>query len=361
MRHRVVVVTSGFGDLPRRETRGGVEIVRVPVIGRSDNSASSPVSLLSYPPVAWYAAWRLLRSEDFDLIHSHFAVPTGVGSLPPARAAGLPHVISLHGGDIYDPSKPLSPHRLPGVRSAVSWVMRGSDAVVAQSRNTRENAYKYYSYDGPIEILPLGVRHPEFARVSRVELGLPEDRFLAVTVGRLVKRKRVDQLLEALSSPGCEGIDLLVIGEGPESGSLRDRARELGMEMRVRFLGRVSEERKWQLLAVSDVYASATQHEGFGLVYLEAMTVGLPVVTFDHGGQVDFIEEGVNGYLVSLGDIEKLSGALSRVRSDPESAARIRANNLRAAPEHHIENCAKNYETLFERLVSAERLSPRSA
>lgn len=350
-RHRVVAVTSGFGGLPRRETRQGVEIIRVPV-WRKEFSVASAASLLCFPPMAWGPLWRLLRRETFDLVHSHFVVPTGVGSLPPALLTGTPHVLSIHGGDIYDPSKRLSPHRLPVVRSVVRQVLKRSTVVVAQSTNTRDNAYERYAYDGPIEILPLGIKEPVFNPADRSELGLPADRFVAVTVGRLIRRKAIDRLLQSLAHPDCDGVDLVVVGEGPERPALEELARSLGLRARVRFTGHVTEERKWQLLDAADAYVSSTLHEGFGLVYLEAMCVGLPVVTFDHGGQVDFLRDGENGALVTSGDVAALGAALARLSTDPETVARIRETNLAQAPHHFVERCAERYETLFEGILA---------
>ncbi|HET7598751.1 MAG TPA: glycosyltransferase family 4 protein [Gemmatimonadales bacterium] len=346
-RHRVVVVTSAWDGLPRRETAGGVEVHRVRVMARDDQSVASIPSLLTFPPAAWLALGRLLRRERFDLINGHFAVPTGPGSLPPARLRHIPHVLSLHGGDIYDPSKRLSPHRSPVLRAVVTWAMRRSDRVVAQSTNTRDNAYKYYGYRGPIEIVPLGIRQPPCEPASRAELGLPESAFLAVTVGRLVRRKAIDVLLRALTLPGCEEVHLAVVGAGPEQEMLARLAGEWGVAQRVRFLGFVPESRKWQILRASDAYVSSTMHEGFGLVYLEAMTAGLPVVTPNHGGQVDFLRDGETGHLVPPGDAEALAGAIGRLRADPAGAARMREHNLRLAPQHNIVHCAAAYERLF--------------
>jgi glycosyltransferase involved in cell wall biosynthesis len=97
--HRVAVLTSTFADLPRREVRAGVEILRVPVWGRRDISAASLRSLLSYPVGALAAAPRLLRRESFDIVHGHFAVPTGPASVAVARLAGAPHLQTKQGGD----------------------------------------------------------------------------------------------------------------------------------------------------------------------------------------------------------------------------------------------------------------------
>ena len=350
-RHHVVVITSSFRGLPSSERRNGVDIIRVPVVGRRDASVASLSSLLSYPPSAWLAAARVLRGERVDVIHSHFAVPTGPGSLLPSLLARVPHVLSIHGGDIFDPSKRTSPHRVPVLRDVVTAIMRQSAAVVAQSTNTRDNAHRFYDRSIPIEIIPLGIRQPSVPPASRAELELPEHAFLAVTVGRLVRRKGTDQLIRAMARPECARLHLAVVGAGPELAPLRALAHELGIADRVLFLGRVDETRKWQILRSANVYASATMHEGFGLVYLEAMAAGLPVVAPDHGGQVDFLMDGRTGYVVQAGKVEALAGALSRLADDPAMAKALGADNRACADEHRIEHCAMAYEALFERVL----------
>ncbi|HVE78263.1 MAG TPA: glycosyltransferase family 4 protein [Gemmatimonadaceae bacterium] len=354
-RHRVCVITSAFADLPRREVRNGVEIVRVPVLNRRDPSAASLESLLSYPPAAWLAARRLLRERSFHVVNSYFAVPTAPAGLPVARRAGIPHVLSIQGGDIYDPSKRLAPHRLWGVRQVVGAMLRHSDAVVAASTNIRDHAYRFYDFDGEIEMIPLGIRKPEVPPASREELDLPRGAFLAVTVGRLVRRKNIDELLRALTSPECAGVHLVVVGAGPELERLRGAATDLALNDRVRFAGRVSETRKWQILRCADVYVSATMHEGYGLVYLEAMAAGLPVVTPDDGGHVDFLRDGETGYMVPAGGRAALAAAIARVAADRTAAARMGQNNLARSPAHRIEICADAYEALFARLVATRR------
>jgi glycosyltransferase involved in cell wall biosynthesis len=359
-RHRVWVVTSAFKQLPRREERQGVTILRVPVLGRDDRAAASLLSMLTYPPGAWVAAAGLLKREKIDIIHSHFAVPTGPGSLPPAMLARIPHVLSIQGGDIYDPSKSLSPHRLPPMRTAVRWALRRSTAVVAASVNTRENARRFYGYQGPIDIIPLGIRQPELSPPSRTALSLPPTAFVAVTVGRLVKRKGLDALLRSLAANGLADVHLVIVGEGPERAELERLSAQLGLGPRVHFVGRVDDERKWQLLQAADVYVSATMHEGFGLVYLEAMAAGIPVITFDHGGQVDFLRDGETGYLVRQGDVDGLSAALARLQSEPGRAKAMGEYNRRHAANHRIEICAGRYEALFSRVLPNTGVSYRA-
>ncbi len=261
-------------------------------------------------------------------------------------------MLTILGGDVYDPSKRLSPHRLAPLRWTVGAVLRNSAAVVAESTDVRDHAQRHYRCRHPIEIIPLGIRQPTVPSATRQQLGLPGGAFLAVTVGRLVRRKRVEHLLQALASPGCQRVHLAVVGSGPEAAHLGDVAARAGVQDRVLFSGQVSEERKWQILQMADAYVSATMHEGFGLAYLEAMAAGLPVITYDNGGHVDFLRDGDTGYLIPEGDGRALTAAIARAAAEPRVMARIGAANRRRSPQHDIERCASEYEALFQRVRS---------
>src|SRR5690606_27050876 len=132
-------------------------------------------SLLSYYPASLRCGEALIRAARPDVINSHFAVPTAPSATRLALRHRIPHVLCIHGGDIFDPSKRLSPHRLPGVREVVRWVLRSADRVTAPSRNTAANARRWYGHRGPIEIIPHGMARPRFSPAPRVELGLPND------------------------------------------------------------------------------------------------------------------------------------------------------------------------------------------
>ena len=348
--HRVCVITSAYLDLPPREELGGVDIHRVPVVGREDAPVATLRSMLSYPPSAWICARSLFREQSFDVVNGHFAIPTGPGSLPVARAARLPHVLTVQGGDLYDPSKRLSPHRVAPLRATVGAILRASEAVVAASRNTIENARRFYGYQGPIDLIPLGIPQPAVPPAGRRTLGLP-DGFLAVTVGRLIPRKALRVMLDALAYPTAPETHLALIGTGPELAGLREHAERHGIGGRVHFLGHVEETRKLQILRAADAYVSSSLHEGFGLVFLEAMAAGLPIVTTDIGGQTDFLEQNENAFLVPVSDAAALAAGLARLYSQPAAARRMREANLEAAGTYEASRCARSYEALFARVI----------
>jgi len=346
----VTVLTTKRPDLPEEETINGVRIVRVPVFLRRQRAVASMPSMLSYVPASLRRGRALMRSDGYDLIHSFFAVPTGPSGVRLARQTGVPHVLSILGGDIYDPTKTLSPHRIAPLRWAVRSVLRKSDRVVAESRDIRDRAHEIYGQVG-IRVIRHGFRVPKFQPVPRSELGigLQDGDTVLIAVGRLVRRKRMDALLRVLARLERDAV-LVIVGDGPLREELEEQAKALGVQDRVRFAGFVSDERKFQLLEAADLFVYTTEHEGFGIVYLEAMYCGLPVVTYDNGGQREFVSDEL-GALVPEGNEEKFLEALRGIIDDDARRASMSDSARRKAEEMELGSVAEEYVALYDELL----------
>jgi nucleoside-diphosphate-sugar epimerase len=220
------------------------------------------------------------------------------------------------GGDVYDPSKKLSPHNTPVLRALVKIMMDKSDHVVAMSADIRERALRYYQPANDIETIPLGIPDPQYQLKPREAFGLREDDVVLVTVGRLVAMKATRELITLLDALQNPRLKLVVLGDGPERRNLIAMVNSKSLQDQVIFAGFVRDEEKFQYLNISDVYVSTSQHEGFGIVFLEAMACGLPVVCYDNGGQVDFLKNSVTGFLVDHGDQMKFLDKLSCLIED---------------------------------------------
>jgi glycosyltransferase involved in cell wall biosynthesis len=346
--HEVTVITSGLGDSPSYESTNGVGIHRVPVMMRSKRDVASLPSMLSYVPLCVRKGTALFRSRRFDVINTHFAVPSGPAGHWLSERFRVPNVLTIHGGDIFDPSKALSPHRTFGLRQTVRRMLCSADRVVAQSSDTMQNARRYYGVDRPIDIVPLGIRPNSYPAKTRAALDLPAGDKIFVTIGRLVRRKNLPELLEIFAGVREKiPCSLLIIGDGPEMEPVERRIRELGLGVSVRMTGRVDEERKFQYLSAADIYLSTALHEGFGIVFLEAMECGLPIVCYNRGGQTDFLSDGVTGYLVSLGDKERFTERIMDLARSDSVHKRIGAHNKEYAKGFYIDRCADRYMDIF--------------
>ncbi len=350
--HPVTVVTSHYASLPEQEILNGVTIIRVPVVMRGKKDVASFLSMISYVPLCIRKTASLLRRERYDVINTHFAIPSGPAGQYISDKYRIPNVLSIHGGDIFDPSKSLSPHDTIGLKQTVRKMLKKADRVVAQSSDTKSNAEKYYGIDRKIDIVPLGIRPNTHFTKSRQDLGLPADKYVFSTIGRLVKRKNIEDLLHIvkqiqISAPSV----LLIMGDGPEKDFIETRIRELKLEGAVRLLGRVSDEQKYEYLNASDGYLSTAIHEGFGIVFLEAMECGLPVICYDRGGQRDFLKNGRTGYLVELGNKTEFASRLKELLKSPSLRAEIRSHNKEYVKEFYIGSVAQRYLSIFQEAV----------
>ena len=345
----ITVLTSSEGDLQIEQVRDGLRIVRTPVWGRHARSHASMASMLSFFPSSLRTGRKLAAEKPFDLVHTYFAVPSGPSGLLLARRFGVPHIVSLMGGDVYDPSKKLSPHRTPLLGRTVRWVMRKSDSVVAVSDDIRRRAEQYYGIEG-IDRIHNAWNAVPYEPATREELGLGADDKVLITVARIVERKGLRQLLDVMDGIDDPRVRLVIVGEGPKREELQAQAQRLGLGERVVFTGFVSEERKWQLLHAADMYVSTAEHEGFGIVFLEGMAEGLPVISYDCGGQTEFLNDDC-GFLVASGDKDRFRERVLELARD-DVLRRAKSQVARdVAQEFTKERLAERWLRHYERVL----------
>lgn len=356
-RHRVHVLTSAGPGLATEEAIDGLDltIFRSWTFARHARATASIPSMLCFLPFGVHRGRGLLGAFGYDVINTWFAVPSGPTGALLASTSDTPHVLTVVGGDIYDPSKWYSPHRNPVLRYAVKRVLRRADSHLAISSDVAERTREVYDFHRPIRVIPLGVDLPAFTPLARNELGMDDDALYVVAVGRLVARKDHETLLRALARQGRERVRLIVLGDGPMLDPLRSLAADLGISRRVQFRGFVSDEEKFQILSSADVFALPSLHEGFGLVYLEAMRCGLPVIATTRGGQKDFLVDRRTGVLADVRDVEAVADALSWLADDPERRREIGDANRRLASEFSVAGTAERYEREFERVIAERR------
>ena len=351
-RHDVTVLTSQAVDLPYEGMDANVKVVRVPVFFRKALATANFPSMAAYLPMGLWRGLQLGRQQRFDIINTHFAVPSGPLGDWLSKRLKIPNILSVHGGDLYDPSKKSSPHRHAFLRRAVARLLVKADGVVAQSRDTARNVEQIYGVDRKVDLIPLGIdRPPQNIRAQRSEFDLPENAFVMVTAGRIVPRKASTQLIDTLVA--VPDVFLLVVGDGPEAAAVKHKAMELGVYNRLRMLGYVSDEVKYRAYSAANVFVSTAQHEGFGLVFLEAMSFGLPVVCYNRGGQTDFLATPDTGCVVQLNDQQAFNAAVQSLRDSPQRCQAVGRHNLEKVEDYFIERCAERYERVFETALAA--------
>jgi glycosyltransferase involved in cell wall biosynthesis len=349
-------LTTGIKELPKYEVVDGIHVHRVHVMGRKELSTASMLSMLTYFPSSLIKGIGLCRKNNYDVINTHFVLPSGPTGLVLSKMFKIPLIMSVHGGDIYDPTKKWSPHRHIILRALIKWILNRSDKVTAQSNNTKNNTKKFYNTKKEIKIIPLGFVRPTFANTTREELGLRKGLLYLISVGRVVKRKGYEFAIQALSKLANSDINYIIIGEGPELENLKKLAGDLNLHDNVIFLGFVSEERKFQYLSQADIYVLSSLHEGFGICLLEAMYCSLPIVATNYGGQTDFLIDGRNALMVPIKDINAMSKKILMLVENEKERFTMAFNNKEDVKGFYIEQIGEQYLDIFnDAIISAKK------
>ncbi|MEU9351283.1 glycosyltransferase [Streptomyces griseoloalbus] len=319
--HRVTVHTRRDApDLPDRVTlRAGVEVHHVPA------GPPEPVPkdrLLPYMEEFGRRLARVWRARTPDVVHSHYWM-SGLASLWAARELGLPLLHTFHAlGTVKRRHQRLADTSPPERIGCEIEVGLGCDRVIATCRDEVAELARMGVPAYRIGVVPCGVDTDRFTPVGPLAPGGPY-RHRLVQLGRLVPRKGAAVSVAALA--GLPDTELVLVGgpppdrldDDPEVRRLRGVARDAGVADRVRFTGGVSTGRVPPLLRSADVVLCPADYEPFGIVPLEAMACGRPVVASAVGGQLDTVADPGTGRLVPPGDPEALARAVAGLLTDP--------------------------------------------
>ena len=238
-----------------------------------------------------------------------------------------------------------------------------ADSVVAVSRFTADALVRLMGVKPTkITLISNGVDLAKFAPSAEPAAAhpatRPPSRRIILTVGRLVPRKGMDRLIEAMPSvlSRCPEAHLLVAGHGPQRAELEQIVDDLGLQDHVTFLGRVADAELKQLYERADVFALPNREmpdgdtEGFGLVFLEANAFGTPVVAGSVGGAIDAVTDGVNGLVVNGDRASEVAHALCRVLLEPDLRARLSGGAIKVARESDWSIRVRQFLDLCDRL-----------
>lgn len=322
-------------------------IIRLPVQGRHAKPVASFSSLISYiqATIAWAGKQK---NPPYTLVHSQFAVPTGVAGQHISSIWNIPHIVTVHGFDIHDPTRLISADRFPPVHWVVQRVLSSAQAITTQSRDIANRTRQGYKLTRDLSIIPLGI--PKVAIPTGPKPERMPNGFVLVGVGRLVPRKGFDVSIRALSLLP-EQVQLVLIGDGPELERLKTLAEELGVTSRVHFFGPAFDQEKWKILAHAQAYVLPSLHEGFSLSTVEAMMMGLPVIASNVGGQTDYLQAGRHALLVPPSNPEALANATLQLLSNPGLCAQMKLQNIQLANQLTDERMAQHYVDLYAHIL----------
>ncbi len=319
--------------------------------------------LFEYPPYDLALATRMSEVGEYynlDLLHVHYAIPHSVSALLArqmlaARGRKLPFVTTLHGTDITLVGQDRS--YLPVTRFAIE----NSDGVTAISDYLREATVREFGVGRPIEVVPNFVNCDLYTPLSDDDRAAGRRRFAAngerllMHLSNFRPVKRVPDVIEVFARVTKEvPTHLLLVGDGPDRSNAEYRVHALGLQDRVHFMGKQDEVHR--LLPLADLMLMPSKLEAFGLAALEAAACRVPTIATRQGGVPELIEDGVNGRLLPVGDVEGMAAAAVELLRD-DAALDAMAGAARKTAQGHF--CASRiipqYEAFYERVVAESR------
>lgn len=352
--HEVVLVTPHAAGARRYETTDSVQVRRYRYLpdrwerltgdgGMLSNLRRSPLMWLEVVPLVVGLAFSLIREarrQPPDLIHSHWLLPQGLVSGLVSRILGIPHVATVHGSDAF-----ALRGRVPTLAKRIA--LRLSDVVTVNSGAVEQVVRQLAPKSVRIHLIPMPVRKRQSVdahSLPKVAVGRPTILF----AGRLVKEKGVADLLQAFARLRVDYADakLVVVGEGNDRPSFERLALDHRIDGDVDFVGWQPPDAVLALMAMSDVVVGPSHRgpegssEAQGLVFVEAMSVGTPVVATEVGGIPDAVHDGETGILVREHDVDGLVAGIKTMLTDDVLRSKIIANGLELVKERYAPEVA---------------------
>jgi L-malate glycosyltransferase len=312
-------------------------------------------ALFEHPPynlALSVAIQNVVEQHDLDLLHAHYAVPHATSAWIAKEMldrAGFRIVTTLHGTDITLVGQD------PSFHSLTQFSIRKSDGLTAVSEFLRTETHNHFGIPlGAVRVIPNFVDLERYSRDAypchRGKLAQPGER-IVTHISNFRSVKRVDDVVRIFARIASRlPARLLLIGDGPERVRAQEQADRAGVAHRVLFLGKQNSVA--ELLACSDLFLLPSQHEAFGLVALEAMSCGVPVVASRTGGIPEVVEDGVSGYLAPVGDVESMADASLALLSDDEAWRSFSAAARRGAERFSADTVVTQYESYYEEVLS---------
>lgn len=291
---------------------------------------------------------NIAQSYGLDLMHVHYAIPHAYAAyfakqMLREKGIDLPIVTTLHGTDI----TLVGNH--PVYKPAVEFSINHSDKVTAVSDSLKEETLELFSIHKEIEVIPNFIDNQQFIPDEncgcRNQMA-PDAEKIIIHVSNLRKVKRVQDVIQVFYRIQKEiPSKLIIVGEGPEWEKANNLIHELGIESKVKNLGKITEFQN--VLCSSDLFLLPSEKESFGLAALEAMAASVPVISSNAGGIPEVNVDGQTGFVLPIGDVDGMAEKAIQLLSNPKMLYEFKKNAKMQAMKFDEKNIIPMYEELY--------------
>ena len=291
--------------------------------------------------------------EKLNILHVHYAIPHASAAVNAKQILAtygidLPIVTTLHGTDITLLGKDKS------FKPVIEYAINMSDVVTVVSEDLKRETLEHFNIKKEIQTIPnfidLSLYQQQVDENLRSNFASKEE-FIITHISNFRTVKRVGDVVKIFEKVNKEiPSKLLMIGDGPERIKAEELCRELGLDTKVKFLGKLRVIEK--MLAISDVFVLPSETESFGLVALEAMASKTAVISTNSGGITEVNIDGKTGFLSNVGDVDKMAKDTITLLKNPQLLESFKTNALAHANSFALKNVLPKYNAIYQSLCN---------
>ncbi|WP_025125853.1 N-acetyl-alpha-D-glucosaminyl L-malate synthase BshA [Myroides odoratimimus] len=294
----------------------------------------------------------MVKLFKIDVLHVHYAIPHAYAGymakqMLKEQGINLPMITTLHGTDI----TLVGNH--PNYKTAVSFSINNSDYVTSVSQSLKESTHCLFGTEKEIHVIPNFIEVKELdcedTPCKRSAMA-GKDEVIVTHISNFRKVKRIEDVVSIFYGIQKERpAKLMLVGDGPEKERAERQALELGIYDKIIFFGNSNEIE--HILSYSDLFLLPSETESFGLAALEAMAMGVPVISSNTGGLPEVNEHGVSGYLSDVGDVEDMVANALKIVKDQDTLCGFKERAREVAKKFSIDKVVPLYEDIYRAAI----------
>ena len=313
-----------------------------------------------------FRAKKVITEFNPDIVHFHHPFLLSLPAIMYGRKLGIPKILTIHTQyEQYAYYVSPVPERVTheAIKMIISNLAYKTDCITTPSASMKK-IIENYGIKNRIEVIPNAIHLISFKEddeLKRTEIkkqyNLKEDDKIILFVGRVASEKSIDRIIKALAIIKKRNTDkekLLIVGNGPAMDELKQLARTLKVEEDVIFAGTISYEEIQHYYKMAYVFTIASTTETFGIVTIEALASGVPVVAVKAPGAADILTDAVDGLLVD-DDVEKIANALEKIIKEPELREKLSRGALKTSEKYSINTISEVMLNLYREVIEIKK------
>lgn len=291
--------------------------------------------------------------ESLDILHVHYAIPHASAAYMAkqillSKKIKLPYITTLHGTDITLVGKD------PSFEPVIRFSLNNSDAITSVSKALKKETLNAFKIDNNVEVI---YNFIDFEKMQNIKRNAKccisdksKDEKILMHISNFRKVKRIDDIIKIFSIVRKKiKSRLVLVGDGPEKPYIERIVRNFNLQKDVIFTGRIAEPS--EILASADLFLLPSETESFGLSALEAMAMGIPVISSNSGGITEVNINGKTGYTCNVGDVQTMAKKSIELLTNPQKYSEFSRHAIEQAKKFDVKNILVKYMNLYEKVI----------